>query len=109
GLGALEYAVLAPAAAVAAALVLLKHQSISGSLTLPWIIGVPVGAVLALTALRFQKAIGGWPYIGSPLARGLRALELVLRLLASPRRHGLALLGTIAYWGGDIFCLWSAL
>src|SRR5690348_13123801 len=63
-LGALEYVVLAPAALIAAAIVLVQHQSISSSLTLPWIIGVPVGAALALTALHFEKTVSGWAYIG---------------------------------------------
>ena len=48
GLGALEYSVLAPATVVAAAVVFARGLPISGSLTLPWIIGVPVGAALAL-------------------------------------------------------------
>jgi uncharacterized membrane protein YbhN (UPF0104 family) len=46
---------------------------------------------------------------GRRLDRWLRSLELVLRLICSPRRHGLAVVGTLAYWGGDIFCLWSTL
>jgi len=109
GLGALEYAVLAPAALVASAVVLVKHQSISTSLTLPWIVGVPVGSVLALTALRFKKSVARWPFLGRPLEHGLNALGLVLALLRAPHRYGLAVIGTIAYWGGDIFCLWATL
>jgi uncharacterized membrane protein YbhN (UPF0104 family) len=109
GLSFLEYAVLAPAALVAAVFVLFFHNSISASLTVPWIVGVPVGAVLALTALRYRTRVRRWPYIGRPLDRGLHALALVLGLLRSPRNHGLALVGTIAYWGGDIFCLWATL
>jgi uncharacterized membrane protein YbhN (UPF0104 family) len=109
GLGMLEYAVLAPATLVAAVVVLLWHQSISATLTLPWIIGVPTGAVLALTGLHFRTSIARWPYIGNALDHGLRALELVLGLLRSPRRHAFAFLGTLAYWGGDIFCLWATL
>jgi len=109
GLGMLEYAVLAPATMCAAALVLAKHQSISTSLTLPWLIGVPVGAALALTALRFRTTIAGWPYIGKRLDNGLHSLQLVLTLIATPRRNGLALLGVFAYWAGDIFTLWSTL
>lgn len=108
GLGALEYAALAPATMVAAILVVLWHRNVSTSLTLPWIIGVPVGAVIALTALRLKRAIRSWPVIGKPLAHGLDSLSLVLTLLTSPR-HALATLGTVAYWGGDIFCLWAAL
>jgi uncharacterized membrane protein YbhN (UPF0104 family) len=109
GLSLLEYAVLAPATLVAAVFVILLHNSISTSLTLPWIIGVPVGAVVALTALRYRKRVSRWRYIGPPFGRGLHALALVLALLCSPRRHGLALVGTLAYWGGDIFSLWATL
>jgi hypothetical protein len=29
--------------------------------------------------------------------------------VAPPREHGLGLLGTVAYWAGDIACLWGAL
>jgi uncharacterized membrane protein YbhN (UPF0104 family) len=109
GLGALEYAVLAPAALVAAVVVLLRHQSISSSLTLPWIIGVPAGAALALTALRFKDKVREWPFIGRPLEHWLNALDLVLSLVRSPRRHALAVLGALTYWSGDVFCLWSTL
>jgi uncharacterized membrane protein YbhN (UPF0104 family) len=108
-LGALEYAVLAPAALIAGVVILIQQQSISRSLTLPWIIGVPVGAAIALAALHFKAAVSRWRYIGRPLERGLRSLELVLSLIGSPRRHGLALVGTLAYWAGDIFCLWATL
>jgi uncharacterized membrane protein YbhN (UPF0104 family) len=109
GLGALEYAILAPATLVAAVAVLLRHDSISRSLTVPWIAGVPIGAVLALTALRFKSRVSRWPLIGKPLERGLNALDLVLGMLRSPRRHWLAWAGTLAYWSGDVFCLWSTL
>lgn len=109
GLGVLEYAVLAPATLVAAVIVLLRHQSISTSLTLPWIIGVPAGAAVALTALRHRSTICRWRHVGSWLAHNLDALRLVLQVLRSPRRHGLALLGTVVYWTGDIFCLWATL
>jgi uncharacterized membrane protein YbhN (UPF0104 family) len=109
GLGSLEYAVLAPGTCIAAIIVLLWHRTISSSLTLPWIVCVPVGAVLALTAMRFKRPIGRWPVIGRPLERRLDALELVLTLFRSPRQHAPALVGTVAYWGGDIFCLWATL
>jgi uncharacterized membrane protein YbhN (UPF0104 family) len=109
GLGALEYAVLAPAATVAAVVVLVRHQTISLGLTLPWVIGVPVGVAVALVALHQRDHVSRWPHVGRPLGRSLHSLQLVLCLLGSPRRHGLALLGTVAYWGGDIFALWCTL
>src|SRR5581483_12514262 len=61
GLGALEYAVLAPAALVAAALVLSRGLPVSASLTVPWIVGLPVGAAIALTALHFRDRVSRWP------------------------------------------------
>jgi uncharacterized membrane protein YbhN (UPF0104 family) len=109
GLGTLEYAVLAPCTLVAAVMVVLWHPTISASLTLPWIIGPPAGAVLAAVALRFRDRIGRWRLVGGPIVHSLEALELVLVFLRNPLRHGLALMGTLAYWAGDIFCLWAAL
>jgi uncharacterized membrane protein YbhN (UPF0104 family) len=109
GLGTLEYAVLAPLTLAAAIVVVIWHPTISASLTLPWIIGPPVGAVLAAVALRHQTSIGRWPLLGKPLLHGLEALELVLVLVRAPLRHVLAIIGTLAYWAGDIFCLWATL
>jgi uncharacterized membrane protein YbhN (UPF0104 family) len=109
GLGALEYAVLAPATVAAAAVVLVRGLPVSASLTLPWIIGVPVGATLALTALRFRRQLDGSGGVRERLRHGLRALELVLCLARSPRRHGLAFVGMLAYWLGDVTCLWATL
>jgi len=109
GLGMLEYALLAPAALVASVVVLLVHRSISASLTVPWIVGVPVGALLALAALRHRKRVSGWRLLGKHLDHALHALALVLGLLRTPHRHGLAVLGALAYWSGDIFCLWATL
>lgn len=108
-LGALEYAVLAPATLAAATVVLITRASVSASLTLPWIIGVPAGTLLATAALRHSERVSGWRWIGKPLAGFLDALQLVLGLLRSPRRHGLALIGTLGYWSGDVFCLWATL
>ena len=109
GLGALEYAVLAPATAAVAAVVLARGLPVNTSLTLPWIIGVPVGAILALTALRFRRRLDGGGGVRERLGHGLRALELVLCLARSPRRHGLAFVGMVVYWLGDIVCLWATL
>jgi uncharacterized membrane protein YbhN (UPF0104 family) len=109
GLGTLEYAVLAPAALVAAVVVLFWHPTISPGLTLPWIVGVPAGAAIVAPALYFRARLSRLPRVGRPIDHALYALRLVLCLLASPRRHWPALVGTLAYWGGDIFCLWSTL
>ena len=52
GLGALEYALLAPAACVVAIQLLADGHSPSLALTLPWAIAVPIGFVAALWAVR---------------------------------------------------------
>jgi uncharacterized membrane protein YbhN (UPF0104 family) len=109
GLGMLEYAVLTPATLAAAIVVVIWHPTISASLTLPWIIGPPIGAVLAAVALRFKTRIRRWPLIGEPIFHSLEALELVVLFARMPLRHGLAFVGTLAYWAGDIFCLWATL
>jgi len=109
GLAMLEYAVLAPATMAAAVVVLIRHQSVSGTMTVPWIVGVPVGAALALLAIRHRKRIAAWRRAGERLDHDIRALQLVIRLLSSPTRHVLAPVGAIAYWAGDVFALWATL
>lgn len=109
GLGALEYAVLAPAAAVAALVVVMRGNDVSSSLTLPWLIGVPLGATVASVLLRYRRRLdrsGGWR---SRIGQALAALSLVICLVRMPRSSWPAFAGIAAYWLGDIFCLWAAL
>jgi uncharacterized membrane protein YbhN (UPF0104 family) len=105
GLGTLEYAVLAPATCVAAAVIVVRAEPVSGSMTLPWLIGVPVGAALAFGALALERRFARWPRVTAALG----SLRLVLRIFCSPRRYGLAVAGVVAYWSGELFCLWAAL
>jgi uncharacterized membrane protein YbhN (UPF0104 family) len=89
--------------------VLARGLPIGPSLTLPWVIGVPVGAGIALTALAYRRGLSSrrrWP---KPLEDSVRALELVLSLACSPRRYPCALSGITLYWLGDIACLWATL
>ena len=106
-LGMVEYAVLAPAAAVAALLVLLHVKGLGAGMTVPWIVGVPVGAGIALIALRFRKRIEKSHGRRAALGHALSALAFVLGLLRS--RSAVAYAGIAVYWLGDIFCLWSTL
>jgi uncharacterized membrane protein YbhN (UPF0104 family) len=108
GLGTLEYALLAPATALAALYVLVLHRSLDPSMTLPWIIGVPVGATLALLLLRHKDAFDrrGWRM---HVYDNLQAITLLLSLFKRWRLAFLAFLGIGVYWVGDIACLWAAL
>src|SRR5439155_10484317 len=89
GLGTLEYAVLAPTALVAAAFLLLLGRPIDPSLTLSWVIGVPLGSALALLALRYKDRLerSGWQ---GRIHVALEAIRLVLSLLRQPLRASLA-------------------
>ena len=88
GLGALEYAVLAPATAVAAMIIVGRGQTHpSLGFTLPWVIAVPLGFAAAVVALAYRER----------------------RLAAQPGEHAGAFLGTALYWLGDIACLWACL
>ena len=109
GLGTLEYAVLAPATFAAATYLFVAHRPwIDPSVTLSWVIGVPVGAALALLALRHKQLFGshGWRM---HIHEALTAIQLVLGLFNQPRRALFAFPGISLYWLGDIFCLWATL
>jgi uncharacterized membrane protein YbhN (UPF0104 family) len=108
GLGSLEYALLAPATAAAALYVLVWHPSLEMGMTLPWVVGVPVGAALVLLLLRRRDAFRrrGWR---RHVYDNLQAITLLLCLFKRRRATVLAFLGIALYWLGDIACLWAAL
>jgi uncharacterized membrane protein YbhN (UPF0104 family) len=110
GLGALEYAVLAPAAAVAAVIILARgstHPSLG--FTLPWAIAVPLGFVAAYYALAYRDRIQGRSGWRNLVVHALEGLHVLRRLAAQPREHAGAFLGTALYWLGDLACLWASL
>jgi uncharacterized membrane protein YbhN (UPF0104 family) len=113
-LGALEYAILAPAALCSAIAILIDGEDIPLTLTLPWLAVIP-GAVAAIwlsspkRAPRYANARGGGR-IRQLFAHAVAGLAILRSMfVAPPREHGLGLLGTAAYWAGDIACLWGAL
>jgi uncharacterized membrane protein YbhN (UPF0104 family) len=104
GLGGLEYAVLAPAACVAATVLIVEHAPVNDDLTWPWAIAVPVGFVAAAVALRFRERCRG------AIRHGVDALDMLRCLVVRPRDHGAAALtGTALYWFGDMVALWACL
>jgi len=109
GLGALEYALLAPAACIAAIALLVMGVAKPGPvLTLPWAIAVPVGFVAALWAVGHRQRFHGKTGWREQLGQGLDSIY-VLRCLFSRRAHLAAPIGTAVYWFGDIVCLWACL
>lgn len=110
GLGALEYAVLAPAACVASVYLIVRFGGEpSLSLTLPWAVGVPLGFALAAIALIHRNWFRNGGAIRRAICHGIDAVDVVRKLAVHPWRHGLAFVGMAVYWLGDIFCLWAAL
>lgn len=112
GLGALEYALLAPAATGAAAFLIVDGADVPLEVTLPWIVAVPVGFAIAL-ALSGRIDHEAWRTARGRLRRALgsvfAALDLLRGLVARPVRHAGAWVGIAAYWAGDILCLYAAL
>jgi uncharacterized membrane protein YbhN (UPF0104 family) len=105
GLGALEYALLAPATCIVAILLLADHvRTPNPSLTMPWAIAVPAGGILALSALRARGRLRGRPGWRDALAQWLDSIH-VLRQLFVKLEHAAGPIGTAIYWFGDIACL----
>jgi hypothetical protein len=108
GLGALEYALLAPAACIVAIQLLADGHSPSLGLTLPWAIAVPLGFVVALWAVEKREALRRHHGRRRHLADMLDSIHVLKCLFVQPR-HVLGPIGTALYWFGDIFCLWACL
>jgi uncharacterized membrane protein YbhN (UPF0104 family) len=113
-LGALEYVVLAPAALCSAIALIVSGADVPLSLTLPWLLVIP-GALAAIwisspkRAPRYSDARGGGR-IRQWFAHAVAGLSILRAMfVAPPREYGLGLIGTAAYWAGDIACLWGAL
>ena len=113
GLGLLEYVVLSIGALLAAVALFVRLDGhASDSRTLPWLLVIPgLAAGFWLTspkrAARLSRPRGGYlRRWGAGLVEGG---TIVRMLLASPREHGMAVVGNVAYWTGDILCLWAAL
>ena len=113
GLGALEWALLAPAAWVCAVIVLVRggHSHVQGALLWSWAIAVPVGFAIGLSVasparVRRLESRDGWR--GS-LHRPLAAVGMLRELLTHPVHGWRAWLGMAAYWTADIASFYGAL
>jgi uncharacterized membrane protein YbhN (UPF0104 family) len=107
-LGLLELLVLTPAT-WACALALVNTRGIAESVTLPWIIGVPVGFAIVLSTALIRARPDGVQT--SRLRAAVNQLGTAARaaLALDPRRGALAVAGIAVYWAADIIALWAAL
>jgi uncharacterized membrane protein YbhN (UPF0104 family) len=108
GLGALEYALLAPAACIVAIELLADGHSPSLGLTLPWAISVPLGFMAALWAVGRRETLRMHKGRRRHLAHLLDSVQVLKVMFVKPR-HLLGPIGGALYWFGDIFCLWACL
>ena len=109
GLGSLEYAVLAAGSCACAVILLVRHSTAEHAVTLSWIIGVPIGTVLAIVAVANRDWLCR-RWFGNVLRPILDAIYIVGLIVAAPRRHGgKAFTGMAVYWAGEVFVLWVCL
>ena len=108
GLGALEYALLAPAACIASIQLLASGaHTPSMGLTLPWAVSVPVGFAAALWAVGHRQRFRDKGWLRDGVAQMLESIEMLRCLFA--RRHVAGPFGAAVYWFGEIVCLWACL
>lgn len=113
GLGAMEWALLAPAAWVCAVTLLAvgDHRAMP-SLLWPWAILVPIGFALGLWLAmpdrrkRICARRGRW---WEALCRGLSGVGILISLSRGFSRCWAAWAGTAIYWGLDIAAFYAAL
>lgn len=109
-LDALEHAPLAPAACAAAIALLAEGRRKPGlDFTIPWSTLVPIGAVVAVLAVRRRDRFAGEPGWRGKLGDVLEGIHVFFRLAAEWRRHWLGFVGASVYWAGDVVCLWASL
>lgn len=111
-LGALEWAVLAPATCVVSIVFLARGANILPSLLWPWAVAVPLGFAVGLWASTPQRArrlstIRGKRREG--LARLLDGMAALRTLILNPRVYPGAWIGTVLYWVADIAAFYAGL
>jgi uncharacterized membrane protein YbhN (UPF0104 family) len=104
-LGLLEYAVLAPATLIAAIYMQIQSLKAQSGLVPSWIIGVPLGTIIAVWLLAKYRRAGRPDTWWSPLSKNLDAIDGLLSLLESWREAPGAMIGMIIYWAGEIAAL----
>jgi uncharacterized membrane protein YbhN (UPF0104 family) len=111
-LGALEWALLAPAAWISAVVALASDDSsVLDSLVWPWAIAVPLGFALGMwlsaPTRRARIAAGreGWRH---HVALALHGVGVLHSLVREPRRWWRAWVGAALYWTLDIACFYGA-
>lgn len=112
GLGAMEWALLAPAAwASAVALLVAGDDRAMPSLLWPWAVLVPVGFAVGLWLAmpeRRERICSGGGRWRDTLCKGLSGVGILISLARGFSRCWIAWLGTAMYWALDIAAFYAA-
>jgi len=111
GLGALEYAVLGPAACIAAITLLLDGSPAQRAMLWSWAIGVPAGFAIGLwaSAPNRRLRVPDRGRVRRVLCRALDGVGMLHELARHPVRHAGAWWGMSLYWAADIATFYGAL
>lgn len=112
GLGALEWALLAPAACISAIVLLIEgHSPVLKSVLWPWAIAVPAGFAIGLslaTPSRRERIASGRGRWREPVATALEGVGVLISLAHRDSRRITAWLGAGLYWALDILAFYGA-
>src|ERR1700722_19310702 len=108
GLIALEGAVLAPLACVAALVLLITGANVMGSLLWPWALCVPAGFAVGLWVTVPGRSLSPLRRFG-PVAAALDGVGMLHQLIRAPGRTSPAWLSMTLYWATEIVAVYAAL
>jgi Lysylphosphatidylglycerol synthase TM region len=108
-LGMLEYALLAPAAFVAAVVLFLQNFPARGGVLVSWLIGVPVGAGVVGLLFVFRRRLPTTGRLWNAVRQSLDAIAAMLRVVVESPVGLLAAGGMALYWAADIAALGACL
>lgn len=111
GLGALEWALLAPAAWVSAVVLLVRgNSSVMPSLLWPWALAVPAGFAIGLWlgAPDRRERVAGDGGVRAALGRALEGVGVLRSLARKFSSYWAAWLGIALYWALDIASFYGA-
>jgi len=104
-LGMIEYSILAPAAFGCALYLFLAGRPSQAGLLPSWIVGVPIGTLIALALLRAYHRAGRPDTWWAPARHALDAIDGTFKVLRSKSDGPLSLFGMSVYWAADIAAL----
>lgn len=113
-LNTLLYAFFGALAWAAALALVLGGREVPPELTLPWLLAIPA-LFLAAAYVSSPTTRSGWRVspgrgrLRRALADAVQGVILARAIASRPRSHGTTVAGALAYWIGDITCLWAGL